>query len=157
MVSTEMSVSPAIIKRSGNASKRTSCKFIELQIKAREILYQLSKRVDMASPSNFFSGLEIHFITKRLVRVEHKILVEKINSFGGTVKRSSERKTPWSELLNCFWTLWNLCMSCWDPVSLVGIEWLPVCIAQGKLIPTAQFEVSIIYNIWSKILHYLLP
>jgi hypothetical protein len=56
----------------------------------------------MASPSNFFSGLEIHFITKRLVRVEHKILVEKINSFGGTVKRSSERKTPWSELLNCF-------------------------------------------------------
>jgi hypothetical protein len=39
----------------------------------------------MASPSNFFSGLEIHFITKRLVRVEHKILVEKINSFGGAV------------------------------------------------------------------------
>ena len=48
----------------------------------------------MASKSsNFLDGLEFYFITKKLVKVRHKLLVDKIQRFEGTVSNRFNENT----------------------------------------------------------------
>lgn len=96
--------------------------------------------------SNFLTGLEFYFITKKLVKVQHKILVGKIKKFGGNVcERFNQNTThvlfPRGVTYQCGLEYLKSTPKR-DAVALVTIDWLPACIAERKLIPTTQFEVS---------------
>ena len=47
----------------------------------------------MSESSNFLHGLKFYFITKKLVRAQHKLLVDKIKIFGGTVSDRFDKNT----------------------------------------------------------------
>lgn len=102
--------------------------------------------------NNFFAGLEFYLITKRLVKAQHKILVEKIRTFDGTVNKSlgentthiiCPRSVTYKAALAALDISTRLIIK--DTVPFVNIDWLPACIAQRKLVPITNFEVSIIY------------
>ena len=56
----------------------------------------------MASKSsNFLDGLEFYFITKKLVKVRHKLLVDKIQRFEGTVSNRFNENTTHARAFPC--------------------------------------------------------
>lgn len=93
----------------------------------------------------FLNGLKFHFITKKLVKAQHKILVEKIRRFGGTVSDRFDEDTT-HVLFPCVVDyqagLRSLKTTPIETVQLVSIDWLPACIAERKVIPTTQFVVK---------------
>ena len=99
--------------------------------------------------NNIFSGLEFYFITKRLVKAQHKMLVEKITTFDGTVSESLSENTthiicPRGVTYKTALSALNISTRLKDtvPVQFVNVDWLPACIGQKKLVPTTNFEVS---------------
>ena len=99
--------------------------------------------------NNIFSVLEFYFITKRLVKAQHKILVKKITTFHGTVSKSLSDNTthiicPQGVTYKTALSALNISTQLKDtvPFQFVNIDWLPACIAQKKLIPTTNVEVS---------------
>ena len=102
--------------------------------------------------NNFFCGLEFYFITKTLVKAQHKILVERIRTFDGIVSKNLSENTthiicPRGMTYKTALTALNISMRLKDtvPFQFVNIDWLPACIAQKKLVPTTDFEVSSIF------------
>ena len=102
----------------------------------------------MASKSsNFLDGLEFYLITKKLVKVQYKILVDKIQRFEGNVSdRFNENTTharafpSWSRLsLRPAFFPYNTPT---EKVRLVSIDRLSACIVERKILPETQFEVK---------------
>ena len=90
-----------------------------------------------SSSSNILDGLEFYFITKKLGKFQHKILIEKIKRFGGTVSSHFDRSTthklfPRGE---------DSLKSTKYQVVLASIDWLSACISERKLVPTVQCQV----------------
>ena len=95
--------------------------------------------------SNFLHGLEFYFITKKLVRAQHKILVDKIKIFGGSVSDCFNENTThvlFPRGVDYHAGVQYLKCTPSETVHLVSIDWLPACIAQRKLVPATQFEVK---------------
>ena len=95
--------------------------------------------------SNFLDGLRFYFITKKLGKLQHKILTEKIKRFGGTVSSHFDRSTTHVlfprevDYQSGMDSLKSTTVG--DTIVLVSIDWLSDCIGERKLIPTAQFQV----------------
>ena len=98
-----------------------------------------------SSSSNFLDGLKFYFITKKLGKLQHKILTEKIKRFGGTVSSHFDRSTTHVlfprevDYQSGMDSLKSTTVG--DTVVLVSIDWLSDCIGERKLVPTAQFQV----------------
>ena len=98
-----------------------------------------------SSSSNFLDGLKFYFITKKLGKLQHKILTEKIKQFGGTVSSHFDRSTTHMLFLcevdyqSGMDSLKSTTVG--DTVVLVSTDWLSDCIGERKLVPTAQFHV----------------
>ena len=95
--------------------------------------------------SNFLHGLEFYFITKKLVRAQHKILVDKIKIFGGTVSDRFNANTThvlFPRGVDYHAGLESLKSTPTETAHLVSIDWLPACIVERKILPTMQFEVK---------------
>ena len=76
-------------------------------------------------------------------KVQHKILVEKIKAFGGTVCQQLDHNTTHVVFLRGVKYRTDMAsLELPDTVSFVTIDRLPSCIPERKLIPTTQFEVS---------------
>lgn len=72
-----------------------------------------------------------------LVKAQHKIHVEKIKRFGGTVSDVLfPRGVDYQAGLR------SLKSTPVRTVQLVSFDWLPACIAERKVIPTRHFEVK---------------
>lgn len=106
------------------------------------------ERMSHHTPSNFLSGLEFFFVTKKLGRVQHKIILDKITRFGGAVSdRVNESTTHvlFPRGVDYKSGLDSLKLTALpDSVTTVGIDWLPECIVARKLVPTTEFEVSVV-------------
>lgn len=100
--------------------------------------------------SDFLNGLQFYFVTKRLGKVQHQILVDKIEKFGGLVNKEVSEDTThvlFPRGVNFIENGLDAHQLQLLPSSVlfVSIDWLPMCIAQRKLIQVAAFEVT--YNI----------
>jgi len=79
-----------------------------------------------------------------LVKAQHKIHVEKIKRFGGTVSDRIDKDITHVLLprgVDYQAGLRSLKFTPVKTVQLVSIDWLPACIAERKVIPTRHFEV----------------
>ena len=99
----------------------------------------------MSESSNFLHGLKFYFITKKLVRAQHKLLVDKIKIFGGTVSDRFDENTThvlFPRGVDYHAGLQSLKCAPTETVHLVSIDWLPACIAERKVVPATQFKVK---------------
>ena len=83
------------------------------------------------------------------MKAQHKTLVERIKTFDGTVSESLSENTthiicPRGVTYKTALTSLKISTQLKDtvPFQFVNIDWLPACIAQKKLVPTTDFEVS---------------
>ena len=102
----------------------------------------------MASKSsNFLDGQEFYFIPKKLVRVRHKLLADKIQRFEGTVSDRFNENTTHARAFP-LWSILSFRPAFFpfhtptEKVRIVSIDWLPACSAERKILPVTQLEVK---------------
>lgn len=100
------------------------------------------------NPNNFLNGLGFYFVKKKLSKLQHEILLDKIQRFGGQVTKDINNSTThvlFSKGVNLDSGLDSTQLQqlrlLRETISTINIEWLPRCIAQRKLLPTTDFKV----------------
>jgi len=92
---------------------------------------------------NLFWGPQSH---QCLGKLQHKILIEKIKRFGGTVSSHFDRSTTHVLFPRGEDSLKSTKVR--DTVVLASIDWLSDCISERKLVPTAQCQVRSMQLVW---------
>jgi hypothetical protein len=99
----------------------------------------------VSSLPSFLAGLKFSFVPKRITKAQHKIHLEKITTFGGSVVDQVGQSTThmlFQRDITFEEGLASLKLTALPESALVVVvDWLPACSAQRKLLSTSLFQV----------------
>ena len=106
--------------------------------------------IEMAKEAsqNFLEGLKFFFVQKKLSKVQHAIVREKILKFGGAVLDTFSSTMVTHVIFPRNVTLQDGLQSMRllelpSQIVSISMDWITSCIANRKVLPTASYEVSL--------------